>query len=135
MVIYTQFAPPEVVFEENSGESNVDIELYRPISERIDSYIRSGEYLEDTRRLQYHTDYLNEMVNNPDWTDPLTYRGLDRVELELMHKNAIDDILQRMREENDTTGEEEPATSKPVTNEPVVNDASASAAETVSSES
>ena len=103
MKICTQFEPPEVVLEYNSGESIVDIELYIPTDKRIENYIRSGENLEDTRRLQYHTDYLENMVNNPNWTDPLLYRGYDTADLEQLHREAIQEILDRRSGEDLST--------------------------------
>ena len=96
--ICTQFEPHELVMEVNSGESEVDIALYRTTEQRIDDYIRSGEVLEDTRRLQYHSDYLDKMVDNPEWTDPLLYRGYDRLDLENFHKEAMEEIYSRMLE-------------------------------------
>ena len=96
-LIKTQYDTPKTVFEENSGESNVDKALFRTTKQRIDDYIRSGETLEDLRRLQYHSDYLEDMVNNPNWTDPLLYRGMDRSDIELYHQQAVRDIIERRR--------------------------------------
>ena len=83
------------VAEKNNGESIVDLSLYRPISKRIDDYIRSGETLEDTRRLIYHSDYLGRLYEDDKWTDPLMYRGYERVDIELYHKQMIDEITER----------------------------------------
>lgn len=95
--IFSVYNGPAVVMEANSGESEVDIALYRPTKERIDDYIRSGEQLEDLRRLQYHSDYLSDLeLNDENFTDPLMYRGLDRVDLEQMHRDAIADIQARI---------------------------------------
>jgi hypothetical protein len=85
---------PVIEGEYNSGESEVDLALYKPTTQRIDEYIRSGEILEDNRRLQYHSDQL-ENLDKDDYTDPLLYRGYDRLDLELLHKEAIEDILSR----------------------------------------
>jgi hypothetical protein len=87
---------PVVKGEDNSGESDVDLALYKPTSQRIDEYIRSGEILEDSRRLKYHTDML-ENLEDGDYVDPLLYRGYDRSDLELLHKEAIEDIFIRRR--------------------------------------
>jgi hypothetical protein len=87
---------PVVEGEYNSGESEVDLALYKPTSQRIDEYIRSGEILEDSRRLHYHTDML-ENLEDSDYVDPLLYRGYDRSDLELVYREAIEDIRMRRR--------------------------------------
>ena len=97
MKIYSQFDPHELVMEKNTGETEVDLALYRPTRKRIEDMIRSGETLEDVRRLRYHSDELNNMVDNENWEDPLLYRGYDRVDLEMMHREAIESILERRR--------------------------------------
>jgi hypothetical protein len=93
--VLTQYDYPEVKPEYNSGESDVDIALYRPTAQRIEDMVHSGETLEDVRRLEYHTDYLNQLSLDDNFTDPLLYRGYDRVDLELLHKEAIEDIIER----------------------------------------
>ena len=87
---------PEVEGEYNDGESDVDLALYMPIGRRIEEYIRAGENLEDTKRLQYHSDML-ENLQDDKYTDPMLYRGYDRTDLELMHKEAIEEILASRR--------------------------------------
>jgi len=118
--VYTHFDPPEVVPQYNSGESDVDIALYMPTTKRIEQYIRSGERLEDTRRLMYHTDYLQNLEDD-DFTDPLMYRGYDRVDLELLHKEAIEDILARRKQEFSTSPQGEAVSDVPPPVGPVGN--------------
>ena len=91
--IYSHFNPTPVVMEKNSGESEVDIALYKPTTKRIEEYIRSGENLEDLRRLQYHTDQLENIKDIDNFSDPLLYRGYDVLDIELIHKEAIEDIM------------------------------------------
>lgn len=118
-VAYTWFTIPDVVPEKNSGESDVDKALFRPIKDKIKDYIRSGEMLEDMRRLQYHSDML-ENLENSEYEDPLLYRGYDLADLQKLHKEAIEDIMERnnirnttaMREQNAQEGDvktDEPA--------------------------
>ena len=98
MDIFNQYNKlPIPIMEYNDGESDVDLALYKPIGERVEEYIRSGEILEDNKRLQYHSDYLDLMNKDKNFVDPLTYRGYDRVDLELLHKEAIEEILERRR--------------------------------------
>ena len=92
----TQYKAHEVMTEKNDGETMVDIAMYRPTSQRIKDYILSGERLEDMRRLQYHSDYLENMESD-NWTDPLLYRGYDKSDIMLLHKEAIEEIEARRR--------------------------------------
>lgn len=108
-----KYSDPIIQPEYNSGESDVDIALYKTTEQRIDEYIRAGENLEDQRRLQYHTDYLEKMKLDSNWTDPLLYRGLDRIELELMHQEAINEILERLKESDFSTSPQPKAESMP----------------------
>ena len=115
--VCTRFDLPVVRPQKNSGESIVDIALYQPTSKRVEAYIRSGEILEDTRRLQYHTDMLENMKDIENFNDPLLYRGYDRMDLELMHKEAIEEIMQR-RNPGFSPGAEAPASKNVDAEEP-----------------
>ena len=94
-VIHTHFNPAPVVFEENTGESCVDKALYVPTKLRIEQFIRSGENLEDLRRLQYHSDMLERAEDIENFDDPLLYRGHDITDYQLLHKQAIEEIMSR----------------------------------------
>ena len=97
MRTYSMFDRPTVEPEINGGDYLVDLALYKPTRKRIDEYLRAGHMLEDTKRVQYHSDMLDNMLSDPDWTDPLLYAGYDRIELEQLHKDAIEDIKERYR--------------------------------------
>ena len=115
--VCTRFDPPPVVMEKNSGESIVDTALYQPTKKRVEAYIRSGELLEDTRRLQYHTDMLENIKDIENFDDPLLYRGYDRLDLELLHKEAIEEIFSR-RNPGFSPGAEAPVSKNVDTEEP-----------------
>ena len=102
-IALTKFSYTQPLGETNSGESSVDLALYRPLNKRIEDYIRAGEVLEDTRRLRYHTDELEHLVNDDVWIDPLLYGGKDRMDIEQFHRDEIADILQRLNPEFSTS--------------------------------
>ena len=95
MTFSTHYSRPKTIPQENKGEYTIDKALYQPTKERLMNYIRSGENLEDLRRLQYHSDMLEKAEDIETFTDPLLYQGYDTIDIQLMHKQAIEEILSR----------------------------------------
>jgi len=93
MVVTNKNPRKQVYAEANSGETIVDASTYVEPSKRIKQMMLAGENLLDQRRLYYHTDRYGKLVNDPNWQDPLAYRGLDPVEIADYHTAIIADIL------------------------------------------
>lgn len=78
--------------EYNDGETRVDEAGYVPLKDALERYIRSGELLDDITHLHFHSDMIKNL-ENVDYEDPMMYRGMDKVDLELWHKAEIEAIL------------------------------------------
>ena len=96
MTICSNYAVrPKIVEEVNDGDVFVDLELYRPLEKRLEDYIRSGENLESTRRLAYHSDMIRDLETS-DFIDDSLF-GHDKVDVIKAHYDRMTEIIEDIK--------------------------------------